>query len=58
MLKILLQLIEDDGSNDLKHLSISESTYDTLVCEWDNHNGNWQDKCDDCISSNDPANYS
>jgi hypothetical protein len=52
-----LKLVEDDGSSDLKHLTITEGTYDTIVCGWDDHSGNWQDKCEVCISSNDPANY-
>jgi hypothetical protein len=52
-----LELIKDNGSDELKHLNISNGTYDTIVCGWDDHNGNWQDKCEVCISSNDPANY-
>ena len=48
-----IELIEDDESVELKYIIITEETYDTLVCGWDNHKGNWQDKCDVCISSND-----
>lgn len=47
-----------DENEQMKHISILKGTYDTIVCEYDEHNGDWQDKCEVCIDSNNPLNYS
>jgi hypothetical protein len=54
-----LKSIDDspDSSIELSHIDIRSCTYDTIVCEYDKHMGNWQDKCETCIESNNPANY-
>lgn len=54
-----LKTVDDtpDPSVKMEHLKLSEGTYDSIVCEWDDHLGSWQDKCDICISSRDITNY-